>query len=66
MDVCPGLWDKHHPTLVCGGHLVVTVQAPEFQFCPFLKTVWPWASCLTTLSLCGMGVLLPPDLMGLL
>lgn len=41
---------------------MVAVQAPVFQSSLFLRTVWSWASCLTPLSLCEMGVLLPlPD-----
>lgn len=58
-DKCPGLWDKHHPILILGSHFMVAVQAPVFQSSLFLRTVWLWASCLTPLSLCEMGVSYP-------
>lgn len=61
-DKCSGLWDKHQPTLILGSHFMVAVQAPVFQSCLFFRTVCPWENCLTPLSLCEMGVLLPlPD-----
>lgn len=46
-EECPGLWDKHRPTLVPGCHGEVTEQTPVFQSSLLLKAVWPRSGTVT-------------------